>query len=272
MNPSLLPPPSSLLPPPSSLLPPPSSLLPPPSSLLPPPSSLLPPPSSLLPPPPSLLPSRSLPPFLRPFIPLSLVDVWISREPAERYFNISSLRMFVPKLVVSFHVIAFGSYLRRFLSSCLGKNDGSVRGVRYFACKPRFGSFIRPEKAFPVHRGNSSPSTRNKSDSPRSAKRAESPSRNPVVLRAQAQDNRRKNEWKRRSNILFWIALMNKVRCERLIIDRWRSHGVMASAEEMLHAPSSLTMPAPVVAFSSKKGKRRRLGPYYGFWFLQKRL
>ncbi|EDO30218.1 predicted protein, partial [Nematostella vectensis] len=27
-----------------------------------------------------------------------------------------------------------------------GKNDGSVSGVRYFACKPRFGSFVRPDK------------------------------------------------------------------------------------------------------------------------------
>jgi len=27
-----------------------------------------------------------------------------------------------------------------------GKNDGSVQGVYYFRCKPKFGSFVRPER------------------------------------------------------------------------------------------------------------------------------
>ncbi|KAJ3553929.1 hypothetical protein NM688_g3362 [Phlebia brevispora] len=40
----------------------------------------------------------------------------------------------------------------------IGKNDGSVKGVRYFSCKPNYGVFVRPERVeigeFPVEEIN----------------------------------------------------------------------------------------------------------------------
>lgn len=33
----------------------------------------------------------------------------------------------------------------------VGKNDGTVQGIRYFQCKVNHGLFVKPEKA--THRG-----------------------------------------------------------------------------------------------------------------------
>ncbi|KAJ7382842.1 Kinesin-like protein kif13b [Desmophyllum pertusum] len=54
-----------------------------------------------------------------------------------------------------------------------GKNDGSVSGQRYFACKPRYGSFVRPEKVFPID------SVRREPPSQKGLGRTSSPSHRP---------------------------------------------------------------------------------------------
>lgn len=92
---------------------------------------------------------------------------------------------------------ASGVWIGVELDTPSGKNDGSVSGQRYFACKPRYGSFVKPEKVFPIE------SVKREAAGQKGSGRANSPSQSPVVMRKQARDNRRKNEWKRRSNILF---------------------------------------------------------------------
>jgi kinesin family member 13 len=38
-------------------------------------------------------------------------------------------------------------------SAVSGKNDGSVKGVRYFSCAPKHGKFVRPDKVMLDKRG-----------------------------------------------------------------------------------------------------------------------
>lgn len=40
---------------------------------------------------------------------------------------------------------AKGNFVGVELSEPLGKNDGTVKGVSYFACPPQFGLMVRPE-------------------------------------------------------------------------------------------------------------------------------
>ena len=46
---------------------------------------------------------------------------------------------------------AKGEWAGVVLDEAVGKNDGSVQGVRYFDCAPNKGIFARPEKLEPVH-------------------------------------------------------------------------------------------------------------------------
>ncbi|XP_067139830.1 kinesin-like protein KIF13A isoform X3 [Centruroides vittatus] len=46
-----------------------------------------------------------------------------------------------------------GAWIGIELDTPTGKNDGSVNGIRYFQCKPRFGIFVRPDKLVLDKRG-----------------------------------------------------------------------------------------------------------------------
>ena len=46
-------------------------------------------------------------------------------------------------------------YYYLFIISILGKNDGSVKGIRYFSCGAKRGMFVRPDKIILDKRGRS---------------------------------------------------------------------------------------------------------------------
>ena len=64
--------------------------------------------------------------------------------------------------------IAAGEWLGLELPDCTGKNDGAVKGERYFQCQPGYGIFVRKEsvtmvvrQAVPAQRPNGASTPQN---------------------------------------------------------------------------------------------------------------
>jgi tubulin-folding cofactor B len=53
--------------------------------------------------------------------------------------------LYIPRYVGQIPQMPIGWWIGVKLDEPLGKNDGSVKGARYFTCDPAYGCFIRPQ-------------------------------------------------------------------------------------------------------------------------------